>query len=250
MWAMDRHADLIRLYEALGSLEAILGGKRTLSDSNGRMSWPARGVYFFFEPGEMRSDTGIGPRVVRVGTHALKADSRASLWRRLSQHRGITATDAGNHRGSIFRLLVGTAIKERERWVEPVSWGVGSDPGTAARLIGLTREQVLIAERPLEVLVTRHVRQMPFLWLSIDDVAGPMSERGLIERNSIALLSNYGRPAIDPPSPGWLGHDCNRGNRERVRQSGLWNNNHVDERYDPNFLEIMWRHVDRMRAIA
>ena len=29
--------------------------------------------------------------------------------------------------------------------------------------------------------------------------------RGYIERNAIALLSNYGKPAIDPPSPGWLG---------------------------------------------
>jgi hypothetical protein len=28
---------------------------------------------------------------------------------RLSQHRGITATGAGNHRGSIFRLLMGAA---------------------------------------------------------------------------------------------------------------------------------------------
>ena len=84
---------------------------------------------------------------------------------------------------------------------------------------------------------------MPFLWLSVDDVAGPMSDRGLIERNSIALLSNYGKPAIDPPSPGWLGNDCNR---ERVRLSGLWNNNHVDEPYDPEFLEIMERHVQTM----
>ena len=37
------------------------------------MKWPARGVYFFREAGESRSDTGEGLRVVRVGTHALKA---------------------------------------------------------------------------------------------------------------------------------------------------------------------------------
>jgi hypothetical protein len=86
---MDMHADLIRFYEALGSLEGHLGGKRTLAGCDGRMSWPARGVYFFFEPGEVRSDTGMGPRVVRVGTHALTASSRSSLWQRLSQHRGI-----------------------------------------------------------------------------------------------------------------------------------------------------------------
>jgi len=240
---MDRHADLIRLYEALGSLEAILGGKRTLAESDGRMIWPVRGVYFFFEPGEARADTGVGPRVVRVGTHALKASSRSSLWLRLSQHRGITSTGGGNHRGSIFRLLLGTAIRKRDGLIEPASWGVGSDPGAAARSLGLTREQVLIAERPLEIAVTEHIRRMPFLWLSVGDVAGPTSDRGLIERKSIALLSNYGKPAINPSSPDWLGKDCNR---ERVRLSGLWNNNHVDERFDPSFLEVTERHVERM----
>jgi hypothetical protein len=72
---MNRHADHVRFYEILGSLEQALGGKRVLKDCDGRMVWPDRGVYFFFEPGETRSDAGSGPRVVRVGTHALKADS-------------------------------------------------------------------------------------------------------------------------------------------------------------------------------
>ena len=75
---------------------------------------------------------------------------------------------------------------------------------------------------------------MTFLWLSIADDAGPESQRGYIERNAIALLSNYGRGPLDQPSQGWLGHHCNR---ERVRNSGLWNSNHVDERYDPAFLD-------------
>jgi hypothetical protein len=37
-------------------------------------------VYFFRESSEDRSDTGEGPRVVRVGTHALKAGARTTLW--------------------------------------------------------------------------------------------------------------------------------------------------------------------------
>jgi hypothetical protein len=67
---MDRHADLGRFYAVLESLEKALGGKRTLAECDGRMIWPCRGVYFLFEPDEVRLDTGIGPRVVRVGTHA------------------------------------------------------------------------------------------------------------------------------------------------------------------------------------
>jgi hypothetical protein len=240
---MDRKADLVHLYHILGSLEDILGGKRTLAECDGRMVWPARGIYFFFEEGESRSGTGVGPRVVRVGTHALKAGSRTSLWQRLSQHRGVAATGGGNHRGSIFRLLVGAAIKDRDQLVEPRSWDVGNDPHAAARSLGLTREQVLIAERPLEAKVSEYIRRMPFLWLAIDDVAGPQSERGMIERGAISILSNYGKLAIDHPSTGWLGNYCAR---PRVKQSGLWNNNHVDENYDAGFLALLEQCVTRM----
>lgn len=68
---MDRRDDLIRFYALIDRLREQGGGARRLADCSGRMNWPRRGVYFFFEDGEMRSDTGAGPRVVRVGTHAL-----------------------------------------------------------------------------------------------------------------------------------------------------------------------------------
>jgi hypothetical protein len=232
---VSRHADLVRFYDLLATLEHALGGKRILADCDGRMVWPGRGVYFFFEPGETQSDTGSAPRVVRIGTHALKAGSGTSLWQRLSQHRGITATGGGNHRGSVFRLLVGNAIKKRDALVEPPSWSLGNDPGATARSLGITREHLLAAEQPLESAVSDHIRRMSVLWLDVDDMAGPQSDRGTIERNAIGLLSNYGRPEIDLPSAGWLGLHCDR---ERVRRSGLWNNNHVDEGYDPELHAI------------
>ena len=81
---------------------------------------------------------------------------------------------------------------------------------------------------------------MPFLWLAVTDAPGPNNRRGYIERNAIALLRNYGKSALDTPSTCWLGHRCNR---EKVRSSGLWNQNHVEEDYDPTFLEEMERLV-------
>jgi hypothetical protein len=84
---------------------------------------------------------------------------------------------------------------------------------------------------------------MPFLWLDVGDDAGAESERGIIERGSIALLSNWQKECIDPPSSSWLGNYCNR---ERVRGSGLWNSNHVDEAYDPRFLEILEKRIREM----
>ena len=58
--ASSRAADLARFYRALGRLEAVVGGKRRLSDCDGRMQWPVRGVYFFFEAGECRSHSRRG----------------------------------------------------------------------------------------------------------------------------------------------------------------------------------------------
>ena len=50
------------------------------------------------------------------------------------------------------------------------------------------------------------------------------------------LLSNLGKKPLDPPSRSHLGHNCNR---EKVRASGLWISNHVEERYDPTFLDTL-----------
>ena len=92
-----RLQDLIRFYSILNELEKTIGA-RALADCRGRMKWPARGVYFFREAGESRSDTGEGLRVVRVGTHALKAGGSTTLWSRLSTHRGQVRSGGGNHR--------------------------------------------------------------------------------------------------------------------------------------------------------
>jgi hypothetical protein len=220
---MKRLDDLERFYRILGVLEERLGGARLLSECSGRLHWPQRGVYFFMEQGEGRSDTGAGPRIVRVGTHALKNGSQTTLWKRLSQHRGTGRSGGGNHRGSIFRLIVGTALMEREGHGCP-TW---DDRRSAAPA------DIRAGELLLEREVSKTIGAMPFLWLDIGDEPGEASERGYIERNAIALLSNYGREPIDPPSPHWLGRYCNR---PRVRESGLWNANHVDERHDADFL--------------
>ena len=163
-----------------------------------------------------------------------------TLWAPLSQHRVTAGASSGDHRGSIFRLLVGIALAQQHGIDLPPSWGVGGDPGDAARRLGLDRAGVKLAEAELEARVSHHIRAMPFLWLNVGDERGPRSERGTIERNAIALLSGYREPVLDPPSAGWLGHSSDRC---RVRRSGLWNNNHVDEDYAPSFLDAMERRI-------
>jgi hypothetical protein len=214
---------LLRFYATLVRLEQSIGGERKLADCSGQIQWPQRGVYFFREEGESRTDTGHGPRIVRVGTHALKAGSSTKLWTRLSQHRGKSKSGGGNHRGSIFRLIVGAALMVRDGRDIP-TWGRGN----------MATRNIVVAEDTFEREVSTVIGRMPFLWLRVDDDPGPLSRRGFIERNAIALLSNYGKPPLDPPSAQWLGR---RSDRERVRDSGLWNSNHVHESYDPAFLD-------------
>lgn len=219
--------DLARFYRILADLGRTLG-RWQLKNCNGRMKWPARGVYFFFETGEWRAD-GATLRVVRVGTHAVTAGSKTTLWNRLSTYRG-THSGSGNHRGSIFRLWVGTALLRRDGQLtpKPESWGHGS---SALRTV---RD----GEAHVEQAVSAYIGSMPFLWVAADDQPGPASIRRILESNAIALLGCASRTGstADPPSAEWLGQHCPN---DAVHRSGLWNVRDIDGQYDPTFLDLM-----------
>jgi hypothetical protein len=229
---LSRLADIERFYCLLDRLSQRVGGTRTLANFGRFRDWPRRGVYFFFEPSEFRTDSGRGPRVVRIGTHALGLGSNSTLRQRLGQHRGALS-GGGNHRGSIFRLLVGQALLAKGGLPSSTSWGVKGTAADASASLGIDREKLVCAEAPVEHTVSAYLGTLPFLWVSVDDESSPDSQRGFIERNAIGLLSNYGRTVLDPPSAGWLGHFSNRA---RVRGSGLWNQQHVEETHNPTFL--------------
>ena len=227
-----RTDDLEHFYAVLDLLESGIGGKRMLSLCDGNMDWPRHGVFFFFERDESRSRSGDGPRVVFVGTQGVTRDSRSSLWNRLSTHRGSARTGGGNHRGSIFRLLVGEALMERYPECAVDTWN-----DLKARI-----SQMGEAELELERMVSRAIGQMPFLWLEVDDPSGPESDRKHLKRNAVALLSCYSGVPVDPPSDNWLG---NYSPREKIRRSGLWNQEHVEDDYDPDFLSELENLVTR-----
>ncbi len=233
---MDRRGTLDRFYDLIDDVRVRCGGTRQLASCDGRMSWPHRGVYFFFERGEVRED-GVTPRVVRVGTHALRPSS-TTLWGRLAQHRGTLSgrfPGGGNHRGSVFRLHVGTALLKSQQWPASLAetWAVG---GTADR-------ETRLDEHPLEAAVSRVIGHMPFLWMEVFDLPTPLSDRGIIERGAIALLSNHSRGTIDPPSPSWLGRLAGS---NAIQRSGLWNVNHVLDPVDEGLLAVMASYISSM----
>src|SRR5262245_16678408 len=117
-----RLEDLRSFYESLELLAKLVGGTRRLGQCSYSTGWPEHGVYFFFEDGEVRTNSGSGLRVVRVGTHAIKPTSKTTLWDRLFNHRGHIKGPAGNHWNSIFRHHVGTALLRRELKPPCPSW--------------------------------------------------------------------------------------------------------------------------------
>lgn len=237
-----RRADTARFYALLAQIEKKVGGRRCLAECDDGMDWPERGVYFFFEPGERRSRSGEGDRVTRVGTHT---GLTTSLWNRLSQHCDPFSTGPECHRISVFRGLVGRALTYRGDCELPRTWRWANDDRRTKRgrttevapRFRMTTEQVEASEADLERRVSDYIGRMPLLWLRVPDAGKPGSmRRRRIERQAIALLSGYARRALDPPSAHWLG---NHSDRKKNRESGLWNSKHVDEPYDPAFLDEM-----------
>ncbi|MEZ5497155.1 MAG: hypothetical protein R3F25_10095 [Gammaproteobacteria bacterium] len=140
-------SEINNFYQCIDDLKSKIGVYQ-LSEVNGRMNWPTRGVYFFFDDYEASNSL----RVTRVGTHALKENSKSTLWKRLSQHKGVVSTGGGNHRGSIFRLLVGDAICKQQGLDFP-KWSIGSS----------STKEIRDSEIELERQVTSYIEKSPSL---------------------------------------------------------------------------------------
>ena len=197
----SRLEDIKRFYEILDELRERIGGPKTLAETLRAADFPDTGVYFFFEPGEVRDNSGSGMRVVRVG---IGGEGNSLLVDRLRLHK------SSNIAGSSFRKAIHDALENRG--------GIGSG--------GKER-------------VNRVIHAMPFLWLGVD-----RKSLRYMERNCIALLSGYNKPAIDTPSSNWLGHHSPN---EKIQQSGLWNSDDVEKSYDPHFLDKLEELVKKTR---
>lgn len=164
------------------------------------------GVNFFFEDSEVPSHSGTSPPVVLVG-------KAANLRTRHYAHHGALTltgpTTTGWH--PHFHWYVQEALDARRTSLGP--WRSKAEASGAV------------------------IAAMCFLWLPVADRA----LRRRVEDHAIRLLSNYGRPPIDPASPEWLGF---RAPRQEFRNSHLWNvqgmRAHLAGRdFDPDFLNTL-----------
>jgi hypothetical protein len=177
---------------------------------------PEAGVYLFFDAQEARMKDLTQLRVVRVGTHGVAAGSKATLRHRMRTHLGTSAGE-GNHRSSIFRLHVGRSVLNADLAPGVHTWGSSS-----------ASKEALLKERGLEKLVSDYLSRLQVVLIDIPGISDKANDRSYIEQNLIAVLSNRCKP-LDPPSYQWLG---NHSDKREIRKSGLWNVNHVEQRFD------------------
>jgi hypothetical protein len=226
---MNRQEQIDNFYELIEQLPI-----RYLKDvKNGDL--PEKGVYFFFEKGENRANSNK-KRVVRIGTHAVQANSKATLYKRLKQHSGPNH-GYGKHRMSVQRELIGNSIIRREEYLAQFpEWSNRSFK---------TNKAVLEKEKNLEKVVSDYILNMPFVLLKVEGDSSKDNLRAYIESNSIKLLSNYLKTPVDPPSKNWLGLCC--GNK-KVMESGLWNRKEIEENseIDLIFLETLDNLINEM----
>jgi hypothetical protein len=197
------------------------------------LEMPESGIYLFFDERQTRLKDISKLRVVRVGTHGVAEGSKASLRHRVRTHYG-TASGEGNHRSSIFRLHVGRSLIRAKLAPEVASWGAQTpDRGAVG------------AEREIEQAVSKYLGNLLVLLIAVPGPSNKRNDRAYLEQNLISLLSNTCRP-LDPPSWRWLGLHSDK---QEIRKSRLWNVNHVHQRFDPAFINVLDYYVSVTRGV-
>lgn len=180
-----------------------------------------RGVYVFLDPRELNF-LKDGPRIVRIGTHAVSSESKSTLRNRLRSHLG-QADGGGNHRGSIFRLHVGRALLDSgDLNFYSETWGAGQ------HAIAEIRE----AEVELEQRVSTYLSELEIFLIPISDEPSKDSLRAHVETQLIALCSEDFH-TIDQSESTWLGRHSPM---STITKSGLWNLRDVAKEYKPDGL--------------
>lgn len=235
-------APLAQLYESLDDLCEEINGPYKLENCNGHMDWPDRGIYFFFShDSDLEADPPSEWHLTRIGTVGVAAGSSNTLWNRLRQHRGNTRGDyagGGNHRGSIFRRHVGRAFIQKDGLQDEYPyWGT-----THASGISWETDRLRENEHPLEERVSRYIRSLPFLYVSIPGEPEPGNDRDRIESNSIAMVSHFRRANPRLYKNDWVGHESPK---PEIHQTGLWNIDHVTDDFSPAVVAELNDYIDR-----
>lgn len=224
---MTRKLQIDQFYDLLNQAQKKFS-LRPFSELN-RNNIPRMGVYYFFDINEQR-DNKEQLKVIRVGTHAARDKSKTTVYERLNQHFG-SKKGLGNHRSSIFRELIGKSLIKKDN-IPITNWG--------------QKYKKIDDENEIEFQVSLYLKKLLFIVIEVPGEANKNNDRSFIEKNSIALLSNYEKMEnIDKPNNNWLGYDTKN---IKICESGLWNSEYVNyESVDQNFLSKLETLILKMK---
>jgi hypothetical protein len=209
--------DLERFYECINHLA---DGTKLIKFGQENMNVPEidKGVYFFLDEKE-KSIIKNFPRIVRIGTHAIRPPYERKLKDRLREHWG-KKDGGGEHRASIFRGYVGASIinnnKKKGYQKKYPEWGIGTS----------AKRKIKDKEEALEIEVSKYIRNLYILALDIDK----WEDRKFLETNTISFLSSGIVFEENPVSKNWLGNKCLFKNKKLDYQ--LWNITDCDEIFE------------------
>jgi len=219
-----------KLYDYLFELADKTEQPRLLKECKKRGKyWPDKGVYFILDSSESSKTSGKNPKIVRIGTHQVRVNSKSTLWGRIKAHKGTNNED-GYHRSSVFRIHVGNAIIKKEG-LKCKTWGEGNR----------TKKEIHIGEKEIEKKVSEHIGKLKVIVLSVNDEASPNSDRAKLEKNLIALISAKNNNS-EKNSNKWLGK---KSPRNEIRESSLWNIDYVDDKFDEKCFKILEKYIEQ-----
>ncbi|HID20534.1 MAG TPA: peroxide stress protein YaaA [Methanophagales archaeon] len=174
---------------------------------------PTNGIYFFYEDGEFCTHgNGKQKRIVRIGTHRVDDNFRSR----------ITSHYSGNKNSSVFRKPLGGALMRIK----------GPTDGRLKQWL----KQDAPSIQEIEMEVTKELKEhFSFRCIAVED----KEERTCLEEQLIATMAKCEKCR---PSENWLG---NFASDELVRNSGLWNHQHVTSNN-----VITEESIERIRGLA
>lgn len=243
----NRSPKLQEFYRKLGDHCEETTGTLYLSDVDGTLDWPNRGIYVFFSPD---TNPEINPvkewKIRRIGTVGDCKGSSSTLWERLRAHRGNKNgkyAGGGNHRGSVFRRHVGRALIEKDELQDRYPhWGIPHRNIPEDIDTTTLREQ----EHQLEEQISNRIRNLPFTVINIPGDPGPDCDRARIEKNLIALTSHARRTNPELRSDDWIGRHVPHA---EIAKTGLWNVDHTNAFYTNNIINELDPYIDQTTSI-
>jgi hypothetical protein len=177
---------------------------------------PQNGIYIMFEKGEKAHHAD---RIVRIGTHNIRTDSKSTLKDRLDEH-------ISQNGRSVFRNKIGNAIINKSRSEGPSFWSEEDlKDWNKSWGNGVLRKHKRFQQRgrsrqfeEIDKLISEYIRKnISFVCIEIND----KKSRKLFEARLISTISNC---TECQHSEHWLG---DYSTKEKVRKSGLWQENEL-----------------------